>query len=441
MHSSKDERSLGFFSATLIIIAAMIGTGVFTLTGFLVENLSSPFLMISAWILVGVISLCGALCYAEISSLYNENGGEYLFLSRLVHPSVGFLSGWASFIVGFSAPGAASAVAFGTFCSAVIGTNIRIPLALLVVLLFSVIHIRGLKTGGYLQNMLTVLKVLLVFIFLVFGSIVFFLPKNHMPHWDISLSELFRPGYATSLLFISYAYAGWNMVVYIAGEIKRPERNIPLALIAATVIVSVLYVMINVIYLHILTFDEMNGVLEIGYLAMRKLYGDAVGGYFSLGISLALVSMVSSLLMAGPRIYMKVGDDFKLFRSLSLKSSYDTPVIAIIMQCVLTMLLIVTMSYEHLLYYIGFVLSIFTVLTVSCVFYVRAKQMPAKFKMPLYPLPPVLFLVFNVIMLYNNVLQRPLESLVGALTLLAGYGLYLYAAKKEKTINTDILPE
>jgi basic amino acid/polyamine antiporter, APA family len=428
-----ENRQLGYYSSTLLIVAAMMGTGIFTLTGYLSKNLNTPYLMISAWVIVGVISLCGALTYAEISSAYNDSGGEYLFLSKLIHPSIGFISGWVSFIVGFSAPSAAAAVAFGVYLSSAFGVNISTFLAIFIVILFSFIHIRGVKIGSYLQNILTVLKILLVIIFLIFGMHAYYYLNKIGLDYIYNPNEIFTTNYATSLIFISYAYAGWNMVVYIGGEIKNPERNIPLSLITATLIVSLLYVAINILYINVLSFNEMNNILEIGYVAMNKLYGVSISKYFSIGISLALASMISSLIMTGPRVYMKIGNDYIFLNQLSVKSKYNTPAVSIIFQCCITIIMIITTSYEHLLYYIGFVLSIFTTLTASCIFIVRKKNIKTKFHTPLYPLPPLIFIMFNLAMIFSVMSESPYISLVGIITIIIGYLIYLISSKK--TLN------
>ena len=410
----------------------MMGTGIFTLTGFMVKYLPDPSLMISAWIMVGFISLCGALSYAEISSVFHENGGEYLFLSKLIHPSLGFMSAWVSFIVGFSAPCAAAATAFGAYAATITGYNSNIQLALLIVVFFSIIHIVGVRTGGYIQNALTLLKIILVILFLVLGSasvagnpaFVFNFPKNY--------HNISNPNIWTSLLLISYAYAGWNTAVYISGEIKKPARNIPLALISGTLVVSVLYVAINYIYIKSVSFKEMDGVLEIGFIVMKKLYGNAIGSYFSAGIALALASMISALIMAGSRLYMKIGTDFHVFRSISKRSSQNTPVKAIILQCVITLLLIITMNYERLLYYIGFTLNIFSMLTVASVFIIRKKKISTTFQVPFYPFTPLIFICFNLIILFQTIIQRPIESTIGFVTIFIGYVIYYFAAKHDK---------
>ena len=433
-----DERTLGYYTATLIIIAAMIGTGIFTIPGYVAKNIPNPLLMVSAWIIVGVISLCGALCYAEISSVFNENGGEYLFLSKLIHPSVGFMSGWVSFIVGFSAPCAAAATAFGAYTSAITGLHATMQSALFVVLFFSVIHIIGVKTGGYLQNALTVLKILLVTVFIILGFSLIKSNNNMTLHFDYVYNNLINTNFWTSLLLISYAYAGWNTAVYISGEIKNPEKNIPLALISGTIIVLIIYVAINVIYTNALSLKEMNGILEIGYITMRKLYGESIGIYFSIGIAVALSSMISALIMAGSRLYMQIGKDINMLKSISKKSFNNTPIYAIILQCLITSLLIITMNYELLLYYIGFTLNIFSVITVASVFIIRNKKITTTFKVPLYPVPPILFIVFNLIILSQTIIQKPIESLIGFITIFFGYIIFIYSNKKQKKAASAI---
>lgn len=424
------ERTLGYFTATLIIIAAMIGTGIFTLPGYVAKYIPNPFLIVSAWVIVGFISLCGALCYAEISSVFNENGGEYLFLSKLIHPSVGFMSAWVSFIVGFSAPCAAAATAFGAYTSVITGLHSNIPTALFIVLIFSIVHILGVRTGGYLQNGLTLLKVILVLIFIILGFSLLRVSDNLIVYSNYNIKNSLDQNFWTSLLLISYAYAGWNTAVYISGEIKKPEKNIPLALITGTIIVSLLYIAINVIYINTLSFKEMNSVLEIGFVTMKKLYGNSVGIYFSIGISVALSSMISALIMAGSRLYMQVGKDVIIFKVISKKTKNNTPVVGLLIQCLITSLLIVTMNYERLLYYIGFTLNIFSIITVASVFIIRKKKMLTTFHVPFYPATPLIFITFHIIILSQTIIQRPIESLIGFVTIFVGYLIYAFTKIK-----------
>ncbi|WP_287373891.1 amino acid permease [Prosthecochloris sp.] len=436
MSHNTASRKLGYFSATAIIIAVMIGTGVFTLTGFIAQNISSQTLIIAAWGLGGVISLCGALSYAELASYMPESGGEYYFLSRLMHPSIGFLSGWVSFIAGFSAPVAASAVALGTYSSAFWNSINPISVALISVIILSIMHIIDTKFGSYIQNMLTLIKILLIFFFISIGYFgaseknVFM--NNHENHFD----AFFHEDFLASMLLISYAYAGWNMAAYIGGEIKNPKKNLPLSLITGTLFVAFIYILINIIYLKILTINDIKGVLEIGYLSMKTLYGDSIGRWFSLGISIALISMISALLMAGPRIYMMVGNDYKIFKLLSIKTSRDTPIISIILQASVAIILIITMSYESLLYYIGFTLTIFSVLAVSCVFLLRANGHNSNFKTPLYPLVPLVFICSNLLILFYTIQKKPIESTIGFVTIVTGFIIYIFAKSYEQSSKT-----
>jgi len=434
----ENKRELGYFSATMIIIAAMIGTGIFTVTGYVIEYIPDPKHMIYAWIVVGFISLCGALSYAEISSVFYENGGEYLFLSKLIHPSVGFMSAWVSFIVGFSAPCAAAATAFGGYVSTILPYFSPVLSALAIVFYFSFVHIMGVKTGSYIQNILTVLKIVLVIVFIILGSAVATNVNIFTLDNVFSKSNTSNINILSSLLFISYAYTGWNTATYISGEIKNPKKNIPLAMITGTIIVSVFYVFVNIIYMQTLSNKEMEGVLEIGYITMRKLYGASVGNYFSIGTAIALASIISALIMAGSRLYDKVGSDYKLFKNISVKSSQNIPVAAILVQCFIIVVLIISMNFERLLYYIGFTLNIFSVLTVISVFVIRKKEMYSAFRVPLYPITPLVYIIFNIVVLFQTIICRPAESIIGFLTIFAGYILYCYAMKFEKKANDKL---
>lgn len=419
---------LGLFSATMIIVAAMIGTGIFTITGYIVNSIKDPISIIMAWSVMGVISLCGALSYAEIASVFSDNGGEYLYLTRLIHPSVGFMSGWVSFIAGFSAPCAAAATAFSVYSGTVTGIQSPVLISIGIVTVFSIIHIIGIRFGGYVQNILTIFKVILIIVYLFFGLKTL----GFVSAVDIDLSGrgmIFDGNIWSSMLIISYAYAGWNMVVYISGEVRDPEKNIPFALVISTAAVTIVYVLINMFYVRVLTIKEMGDVLEIGFVAMKKIYGENIGKYFSAGISIALASFISALIMAGPRIYEKIGSDYRAFSAFSFKTKNDTPVVAIVLQYVITVFLIITMNYESLIYYIGFTLNIFSALAVGSVFVIRKRKIMATYRVPLFPVVPIIFIIFNVLMILYTFISKPKESIVGLVTVLVGYIIYNIAVR------------
>ena len=270
MHS---HRKLGFFTATALVIANMIGTGIFTTTGFLIADLKSPTVILFVWLLGGLLALSGALVYGELGAAMPRSGGEYHYLSKIYHPLIGFLSGWVSLIVGFSAPIAASAVAFGKYLSTIYPEIPVIYAALTLVILLSMIHIMDVKLGGYTQNAFTLLKVILILTFIAAGA-WYFMDKHISVdvHWG-DIGSVFEPSFAVALIFVYFAYSGWNAATYIGGEIEQPEKNLPRSLIIGTSVVILLYLGLNLIFLYGVTPETLAGKVEVGHVVAGKLFG------------------------------------------------------------------------------------------------------------------------------------------------------------------------
>ena len=318
------KRNLGLFPATNIVVANMIGAGIFTTSGLLMAGLNDPLLMLALWFAGGVIALCGALSYGELGASMPGSGGEYHFLSELYHPIFGFLSGWVSFTVGFSAPIAASAMGFSEyFCRALPAipqwfevSGIMDPaatktaLSISVILIFTSIHYFGLKYGALVQNILTIIKVALIVFLLLAG---FLAGDGSLSNFeaDTGVSGGFG-GLKTiglSLMWIMFAYSGWNASTYLGAEIRDPAKTLPLSLIAGTGIVMLLYLGLNALYIFSIDPDEMKGVISVGGLAMGNLFGKSADVLFSLLIAFALFSSLSAFIIIGPRVYYAMAKD------------------------------------------------------------------------------------------------------------------------------------
>jgi len=427
----EQKRQLGLFTAIAIVVANMIGTGIFTTTGFLAERLLHPGPILAAWVAGGVVALCGALAYAELAVAMPRSGGEYYYLSRLYHPVVGFLSGWISLIVGFSAPVAAAAVAFGEYLSAI---NESIPplwAATGIVLLLSVLHLADVKWGSTVQNFFAALKFLLIAGLIVAG---FALAPDLAAFPALSgapLKPLLSPAFAVSLIFVMYTYSGWNAATYIAGEVRNPGRNLPRALIIGTLAVIVLYAGLNALFLFTLSVGDMAGEVEVGHFVAVKLFGQKGGQYISTLISIALVSSVSAMIMAGPRVYEALGEDHRFFAFLSKRSGRQTPWVAILLQMGVALLLVATFSFEAILYYVGFTLSLFSGLAVAGVYVLRQRKggKAQGYKTWGYPVTPAVFILVSGWMVVHTLLEQPVESCIGLGTLALGGVIYWFTAQ------------
>jgi len=430
---------IGFYTAISLVIANMIGTGVFTSLGFQLFDLHSVFTIMVLWLLGGVISFCGALVYGELGVAIPRSGGEYAYLTKLMHPSVGFLSGWVSSTVGFAAPVALASMALGTYVNKIIPEINITVCALSIVAIITLIHATNLKTGSQFQKVLTLLKLLVIVCFIVAGFM--YTPQHTITvaPQSFSWNEIMSSGFWVSLIYVSYAYSGWNAASYIAGDMQDPKRNLPKALLIGTLIVTVIYVLLNYIFLYSAPMSELIGVLEIGHVSASHIFGEVVGRSMSIVIAFLLLSSISAMIMAGPRIIKTMGEDLSLLGFLSKTNKHDVPYVAVITQSLITVLLIVTAQFEAVLTFVGFSLSIFTFLTVSSVFILRYKKVETTgYKTWGYPVTPIIFLALNAFTLYFVFVQKPTESLLGLLNVAIGGVVYItgkqLSDKKQKEV-------
>ena len=416
------QRSLGLTSATALVVANMIGAGVFTTSGFLLADLGSPLYVLLAWAVGGVQAALGAVCYGALARRIPESGGEYRFLSRALHPAAGYVAGWLSLLVGFSAPLAAAAFAFGTYARPWLGGSSPAAAGSILIAAFAAVHACEVRRGAQVQNGAVLLKVALIAAFAAFSLAAGEAPPAEPPH-PFPLAA-----FGVSLVWISFSYSGWNAAVYIAGEIRDPERTVPRSLILGTGLVTVLYLALNAAFVLAAPAAELAGRLEVGRIAARAVGGavleEAVAGL----IALVLVSSVSSLVMAGPRVYAQMAADGYLPRRLAVVSG--PPRAAIAVQAGLALFFLWSATFEALLTWIGFTLSLSTAAAVTALIVLKSRE-GAKMEVPGWPFVPWLFLAGVAAMTVFTVAQRPLESLVGLATIAAGLAAWRLHGRKE----------
>jgi len=439
MAEDKLERKLGLFPATNIVVANMIGAGIFTTSGLLMAELHNPLLMVILWAVGGIIALCGALSYSELGAAMPGAGGEYLFLSRLYSPLFGFLSGWVSFIVGFSAPIAASALGFSEyFTRAIPGLGdwlhasgfmrpeiTKKTLAVAVILIFTFIHYRGIKYGARIQNALTILKILLIVILLA-GGVASGRGDISNFHKGGSVGSGLA-GWKTvglSLMWIMFAYSGWNASTYLGAEIKNPKRNLPGSLIYGTLIVMVLYVGINILYVYGIDPSAMKGVISVGGLAMGNLFGKPAEILFSILIAFALFSSLSAFIIIGPRVYYSMAKDGLFFKAAGrIHKRFQVPSNSILLQALIAVILVLSGTFEQVLTYMGFALGIFPVLSVVGIWKLR-KTHPEALRIKGFPIPQITYITAGVMILVLSFMESPLESSIAILTVIVGIPAY-----------------
>jgi len=439
LRSSDLIREIELFSATMLVVANMVGTGIFTTSGFIMEELQNPWAMLLCWFVGGIFALCGALCYGELGAMFPRAGGEYVFLRESLGKCMAFLSGWISLIVGFSAPIAASAIAFSTYFFRMI----QVPpswrsvtlLAILVIIIFSMVHYHSLSLGTRVQNILTVFKISLIVILVMMG---FWLGRGSISHFSspVDFSLLLQERFAVSLIFVYFAYSGWNAAAYLGSEIKNPTRNIPLALFLGTILVMCLYLFLNVTYIYALNVEQMSGVLEIGTKATVSLFGKGIAKYFTGAIAITILSSLSAMIMTGPRVYYAMAKD-GVFLDLfgKVNRSHKTPSYSIFLQSGIAIVMVITASFDKLLLYIGFTLSLFAMLTVLGMMILRFRKpyVERSYKTLGYPVTPLLFILGNVWIIYFSIVKRPISSLFGLGTITLGLLIYFYF-RREKTL-------
>ena len=434
------SHKIGFNTAVSVVIANMIGTGVFTSIGFQVLGIQSGFALLMLWVVGGVLALCGALTYGEIGVAFPQSGGEYNYLSKLYHPAIGFASGWVSVTVGFAAPIAAASMALSKYVAKLYPETNTALLAVTVIVLITTIHAFNTKTGGLFQRVFTLAKIVCITMFIGFG--LFHVPAHNT---DFSLNngswnDIFSASFAGSLIFVTYAYSGWNAASYISGEIKNVKKNLPKALVAGTLIVMIIYTLLNFVFLYSVPIDDLKGVIEVGFLSANNIFGPSTGKFMSLVIALLLVSTISAMIFAGPRVMQSMGKDLKGLKFLSQENKKGVPYIAIIFQSIISILLVITSSFESLITYVGFTLNLFTFLTVMGVFILRYKQKHVErtYKTFLYPFTPLLFLSILLWILINIMIDKPEESLYGLGTVLLGGAVYFLTRTKEDKKEENI---
>jgi APA family basic amino acid/polyamine antiporter len=430
-----DQRSIDLakvsaVTATAIAVADMIGIGVFTSLGFQARGIPSAFSLIMLWVVGGITALCGALSYAELAAALPRSGGEYNFLFRIYHPAVGFLAGWISATVGFAAPIAVAAMAFGTYfvgafpdlLAGLPAATRELALGLALAWTVSLVHLSGLRQSSLFQNVSTAIKVVLIAGFIgagfAFGTPQ---PISFAPSAQ-DLGYILSAPFAISLVFVMYSYSGWNAATYIIGEVRDPERTLPRSLLTATLVVLTLYVALNAVFLYTTPIAKMAGQLNVAQIAGAHIFGEAGGRLAAALICIGLVSAVSAMVWIGPRVTMVIGEDLPGLRFFARTTRAGVPTPAILFQLAVITVLLFTQSFEAVIDYIQFSLTVCTFLAVLGVIVLRWTQPELKrpYRVWAYPLTPVVFLLVTGFMMYYLITHRPLQSLAGVLTMLAG---------------------
>ena len=444
-------RQLGLVSATALVVSNMVGTGIFTGTGYLAKDLGSPNLVLWIWVVGGIVAFLGAICYSELGINFPSSGGEYVYLTRAFGPTWGFMTGWASFFAGFSAPIAVAALAFseylGHFFPALQAKNAPVfagsgdwalrfggaqAVACSLVLVFTLLNIFGLQRVARVQNVLTGVKVLVLIAFIALG---FTMGSGSVTHFSMSAtresSTSLTAQFAVSLVFVFVAYSGWNAATYVAEELRQPVRTLPMAMGIGTALVTVLYIALNLVFIYAVPLEELKGQEAVGAFAASRLFGPEGTGIFGGLMALSLMSTVNAMVTVGPRVYYAMAGN-GAFPSIAAKvhPRFHTPVAAIVAQGVCTMLMTM-MPFLQLMQYIGITLNFFAAMSVASLFVFRSRPGWQKLRIVSfgYPLFPVLFIVVGAWVTIQGIMLIPYIALGTTLTICTGALVYHWRSR------------
>ena len=424
-------------TALAVVVANMIGTGVFTSLGFQLVTLQSGFALIMLWVVGGIVAICGALSYAELGAALPRSGGEYNFLGRIYHPGAGFVSGWVSSTVGFSAPVALAAMTFGAYTTSSLipdaseeMTNwVERGLAVALIVILTLIHTRQRETSGTFQSVFTAIKVVTIIVISAAGLILVadYQPVSLLPAAG-DVGAMTSGAFAVSLIYVSYAYTGWNVATYLTDELETPQRSLPRVLFAGAFGVMLLYILLNAVFLLTTPMELMVGEVEVGVIAARYVFGQTGAMFTGAILGILLISTVSAMTIAGPRVLQVVGQDIRAFKFLAKSNSDGMPTTAVMVQSGLALLFVITATFDQVLVFAGFTLALNSLFAVLGVFVLRWRQpeLARPFRVPLYPIVPLVYLALTIWTLAYVAIERPQEVAVSVGLVLTGgiiYGL------------------
>jgi APA family basic amino acid/polyamine antiporter len=419
-------KKITWITATALVVSNMIGTGVFTSLGYQVASLTNTYTIILLWSIGGVLALFGAFCYSELGNYYKETGGDYIYLSRGFHPVFGYLSSWVSLIVGFSAPVSLAALAMSKYLQ-IFGLGLGKGFAIGVIILIALSQSFSLRTSSDFHNLFTMLKV--VFVLVLIGLGLYIAPDavnglNFSASWK---KEIQMPEFASSLVFVAFAYTGWNSASYIVGEIKNPIRNLPKSLIIGTLFVTLVYVFINYVFLKHASIVSLINQEDVASIASKGFLGLNGAKWVSFFIALQLTATISGYLWIGSRVSFATAKENKLWSFMN-KSRNDIPYLALWIHACIAIVIILTGEFEQIFIYASFLLQILSTIAVATVFTIPSLKRHI-FKGKYFWIFPTVFLAFGVYICYFTFIAHPKESIIGLSTIVLGLIAYSFDTK------------
>lgn len=422
---STHSHQIGWKTAAAIVVSNMIGTGIFTTLGFQLSDITNTYSIFLLWVIGGILALFGAFCYAELGSHFKGNGGDFIYLKETYHPLFGYLISWISLIIGFSSPVALAALAMSKYLS-VFNYSFGNGFAIIAVFLIAMALSFSLKTSSRFHNFFTFVKLIFIIVLIVLGVGLSELPQignslNFSNSWQ---KEILLPAFATSMVFVTYSYTGWNSASYISGEIKDVQKNLPKSLIIGTVFVTVSYLLVNYIMLKHAPVSQLAGKEDVMGEAAVNMLGLSFGKIVNIFIALQLIATVSGYLWVGSRLTQAFARESYIWKPLSFGNKKGIPVIAIFAHAVIAAIIILTGSFKEIFVYTAFILQLFASLAISTVYFLK-KEDRKIFKSNAFYIFPTVFLLFSVYILYFTLVHNLKESLIGLGIVAVGIILYL----------------
>ena len=456
-------KALGPLDGAAIVVSNVVGGGIFIVPVLVAQSVPNAWGMLSIWLAGGVLAFAGAMAYAELATVYPRAGGEYIYLNEAFGPRAGFLTGWTSFVAGFSGAIAASSVGLasylGRFVPAAGDVSTLLELntglvtftvspqavvAITAIVGLSVIHVIGLKPGRFVQNILAALKVLLLIAFVVIG---FSIGKGEIENFSSDGGTVLPSSWAMALIPVMFSYSGWNAAAYVAEEMREPERNVPLALGIGTVTVVVIYLLLNMLYIYAMPINELALVdVRVVDAAADRLFSESVAIPLAAASVIMIAASISAMVLAGPRVYYAMARDRQFFSSLArVHPTFRTPAVAILAQAFWASILVLTGTFDQLVEYTGFAVVLFAGVAVTALFVIRRRDPNAKrpFRAWGYPFAPLVFVVASFLMVLNAIWRTPVTSLFGLAIILLGIPVFMFfqrQAKRSEVKNDSELP-
>ena len=421
---------IGWKTAAALVISNMIGTGVFTSLGYQISDLKNTTSILLLWLIGGFLALIGAFIYSELASKFKQSGGDYIYLSRTFHPVFGYLSSWISLFVGFSAPISLAALAMGKYLN-VFGLDLGKEFAIAMILIVAVFQSFSLNLSSKFQNIFTILKVVFIIVLIALGF--YFAPAvepNAVLFDSTWKNELLLPAFATSLVYVTFAYTGWNSASYIVEEIEQPKRNLPKALFIGVIFVTISYVLLNYVFLKHSSSEALVGQENVANISFGNLLGNNVK-WVSCFIALQLIATISGYLWIGSRLTQATARENKLWNFMAKENKNRIPVRAIWVHTAISILLIFSGDFEVIFTYTSFVLQILATLAVCTAFFIKQDQLTI-IKSKFFYVLPAIFLAFSLYICYFVLMQKPKESLFGLGIIALGIVLFYFDKRIEE---------